>query len=130
MLNDVSNPVVTSAPIESSSESTAETTSKENDANEEITKQPRMSSLSYAWFILFICYHARNLIKRKNRQVLRYDEEFFVKNGQDHRSEYGLGLEYEDDYSVDTSFYGSISKWNELQKFDLDDDPFVDREFV
>ncbi len=89
-----------------------------------------MSSFSYVWFFLFLCYHARNANKRKNRQVLRYGEEFFVKNEPDNKSEYGLGLEYEDDYSVDTSFYGSISKWNELQKFDLDDDTFADREFV
>lgn len=126
----MSNPVVTSASTESSPESSPESTIAPASKDEEITKQPRMSSFSYAWFILFICYHARNFIKRKNRKVLRYGEEFFVKNAPDHKSEYGLGLEYEDDYSVDTSFYGSISKWNELQKFDLDDDPFVDREFV
>lgn len=111
--------MVTSASTESST-----ATSKENDPNEETTKQPRMSSFSYAWFILFICYHARNFIKKKNRQALRYSEEFFVKT-PDHKLEYGLEYEDEDDYSVDSSFYGSISKWSELQKFDLDDDPFV-----
>eukprot|EP00985_Skeletonema_marinoi_P019824 scaffold11499_cov141-Skeletonema_marinoi.AAC.4 len=118
-LNVASNPVVTSASIEPSTE----TASKENDSNEEAAKQPRMSSFSYAWFALFICYHARNFIKKKNRQVLRYGEEFFVKSGLDHKLEYGL--EYEDDYSVDTSFYGSISTSSDFQKFDLDDDPFV-----
>ncbi|KAK1739387.1 hypothetical protein QTG54_009930 [Skeletonema marinoi] len=118
-LNVASNPVVTSASIEPSTE----TASKENDSNEEAAKQPRMSSFSYAWFALFICYHARNFIKKKNRRVLRYGEEFFVKSGLDHKLEYGL--EYEDDYSVDTSFYGSISTSSDFQKFDLDDDPFV-----
>ena len=111
--------MVTSA----STESVTEIASKENDSNEEAAKQPRMSSFSYAWFALFICYHARNFIKKKNRQVLRYGEEFFVKSGLDHKLEYGL--EYEDDYSVDTSFYGSISSSSDFQKFDLDDDPFV-----
>jgi hypothetical protein len=110
-LNVNSSPVVMSV--------SAESASKENDSNEEPTKQPRTSSFSFVWFALFISYHARNLLKRKNRQV-RYGDDFFVKTGLDQKLEYGL--EYEDDYSVDTSFYGSISSWSELQKFDLDDD--------
>ena len=113
--------MVTSA----STESAAESPSKgDSESNEETTKQPKMSSFSYAWFILFICYHARNFIKKKNRQVRRRGEEFFVKTS-DNKLEYGLEYEDEDGYSVDSSFYGSISKWSELQKFDLDDDPFV-----
>ena len=118
-LNVASNPVITSASTESATQSS----SKENDSNEETTtKQTRMSSFSYGWFALFICYHARrNFLKKKNRKLV-YGDEFFVKTGLDHKPlEYGL--EYEDDYSVDSSFYGSISKWSEMQKFDLDDDP-------
>lgn len=68
---------------------------------------------------MFIAYNARNFLKKKNS--VGYDEDFFAKTGLDDKLEYGL--DYEDDYSVDRSYYGSVSNnWNELQKFDLDDD--------
>lgn len=119
-LNVASSPVAASVSTESATPPASTTTSKENDSDDETTNQTRMSSFSYAWFALFVCYHAKKFLKEKNRQV-RYGDDFFVKTGLDHKLEYGL--EYEDDYSVDTSFYGSISNWSEMQKFDLDDDP-------
>ena len=98
-----------------------EPSNKKNDSNEETTQKTRASSFSYAWLMIYIVYKARNFfLARKNRQVC-YDEDFFLKTGLNHKLEYGL--EYEDDYSVDHSFYGSISNWDcEMHKFDLDDD--------
>ena len=115
-MNDTNNPLTMSAPT-----STGSVVSKDIDSNKnsKTTEQPRTSSFSYAWFALFICYHARNLLKRKSRQ----NKDYFANDGLNQKIEYGL--EYEDDYSVDTSFYGSISSWNEFQKFDLDDESFV-----
>lgn len=73
----------------------------------------------YAWFALFILYHARRFIKKRQSN---YEEDWFVKSGLDSNLQYYGEKEYEDDFlSVDGSFYGSMSKWNddEMSKFDI-----------
>ena len=73
----------------------------------------------YAWFALFIAYHARRFIKK--RQEAYEEDDWFIKH-IDARLEYYGVREYEDDFlSVDGSFYGSMSKRDgqQLSKFDL-----------
>jgi len=56
---------------------------------------------------------------------MTYDEDFFAKSGLDAR------LENDDDfYSVDHSFYGTMSHWSgdDCDKFDVDDDNDWDSE--
>ena len=72
---------------------------------------------TYVWFVIFIAYHARRFLKKREQT---YEEDWLVKQiaSLEH---YGV-LEYEDDFlSVDGSFYGSISNWNgeESNKFDV-----------
>mmetsp|Transcript_41891 Transcript_41891/g.87941 ORF Transcript_41891/g.87941 Transcript_41891/m.87941 type:complete len:207 (+) Transcript_41891:276-896(+) len=75
----------------------------------------------WAWFLMFLVYHARRLLRR--REISYYEEDWFVKSGLDARLEYYGDREYEDDFlSVDGSFYGTMSnRWNgeELNKFDV-----------
>ena len=81
----------------------------------------------WAWFGVFIVYHARRYINKKRRfatSTLRYDEEeFFQKSGLDEQLEYGLnpyGLEYEVE-SVYGSTTVSSTNWSgsETDKFDV-----------